>query len=74
MPYRKIIASKIFYTPEILLARFPYSRNKGQAPKTPVLKYWKNYLKNNYELERKRDEDDHIKNILPKPKVYFSKK
>lgn len=74
MPFRKIIASKNLYAPEILFARYPYSRNKGRAPKTPVLKHWKNYFKSNYELERKRDEDDHRKNILSKPKVYFSQK
>lgn len=74
MPYRKIIAGKNFYTPEILLARSPYCRNKRRAPKTPVLKHWKNYFKSNYELERRRDEDDHRKNILPRPKIYFSQK
>lgn len=71
MPYRSISISKTFFTTEINVPRAAYLRNKDLAPRTSVLKYWKNYLKNNFELERKRDEADHIKNLAQKPRIYF---
>ena len=71
MPYRSMSISKTFLTPETNVFRAVYLRSKDLAPRTSVLKYWKNYLKNNFELERRRDEADHIKNLAQKPKIYF---
>lgn len=54
------------------MPRVKYVRFRDSAPRTSVLKYWKDYLKKNYELERKRDVNNHIGNIMPREKRKFS--
>ena len=54
------------------MPRVKFTRFRDNAPRTSVLKYWKDYLKKNYQLERQRDVNDHIENIMPREKRKMS--